>query len=141
LTGEQRRTLAAALERILPSDDGSGAAEAGSVRYAERVMAEPRFAEGAARLLGGLELLDSLAAGLWEERFSACTADQRDAVLRQLQMIPHPTAQRFFPLLVKVAVTGFLCAPEQGGNRGGAGWEYIGFDPRPCWPASADSRG
>ena len=137
MTGEQRRTLGAALERILPSDDGPGAAEAGSVEYAERALAEPRFRDAAARVLAGLDLLDSIAAGLWGERFSACSGEQRDAVLRQLQAIPHPTAQRFFPLLVRLAVAGFLCAPAHGGNRGGVGWEYIGFDPRPRWAASS----
>ncbi len=38
MTGEQRRALAAAVERILPSEDGPGAVETGAVAYIERLL-------------------------------------------------------------------------------------------------------
>jgi hypothetical protein len=41
LTGEQQKTLAAAVERILPSDDGPGAAETGAAAYIERLLDMP----------------------------------------------------------------------------------------------------
>jgi hypothetical protein len=121
------------MERIVPSHDGPGAAEAHAIGYVDWAGGEPRFQATLARLSAGADLLDSLATGLCGRPFAACAADERDAVLTRLQTIPHPLAQRFFPLLVRTTLAGFLCPPSQGGNRDGVGWEYIGFDPGPRW--------
>ena len=139
LTDAERRTLAAAMDRVLPGGEGPGAAGANAVGYAEWAARQPGFGEPARHALAtGLRLLDSLAAALWERPFAECAADERDAVLRRVEETPHPTIQRFFVLLVRMTVTGLFCAPSYGGNRGGAGWAWIGFAPHP-WTAAAEA--
>lgn len=136
LTEQQRRVLVAATERVLPS----GAAEADVVAYADWMAGEGCFQPAVRRLATGLDLLDSLAGTLWNRGFAACLPAEQDAVLERVQGTPHPTMQRFFATLVTVTLSGFLCPPGYGGNRGGRGWRYIGFAPRP--PTSgAEERG
>ena len=133
LTPARRRALAAAMERILPSGgDGSpGAAEAHAVGFADFIVGRAPFAPAAPALETGLALLDTLARATAGADFADCGPGERDAVLLRVRETPHPTVQRFFTVLVRLSVTGFLCHPAYGGNRGGAGWAFIGFAPHP----------
>ncbi|MGH7718256.1 MAG: gluconate 2-dehydrogenase subunit 3 family protein [Gemmatimonadaceae bacterium] len=131
LTDEQRQMLAAAMERILPAGRGPGATDADAIGYVEWWTQQDRFQSYVPCLATGLALLESVAVTMWGKSFVACTALEQDAVLRQLQNVPHATVQRFFVMLVRMTLAGFLCAPSYGGNRAGVGWEYIGFTPRP----------
>jgi hypothetical protein len=130
----ERATLTAALECVLP-----GAAEAGAAGYAERLAARSDPSAAAERLSVGLALLDSLAEGMWGAPFAACSGEQRDGVLEELGRVPHHSAQRCLRMLVQLAIRGFLCAPEHGGNRGGAGWKFAGFTPHPRTAGVADA--
>lgn len=136
MTPAQRQTLASAMERILPSGDGPGAREANAIGYVDWYAAQPAFRRVEPRLLFGLNLLDSIAASLYGRPFGDCPPEQQDAVLSRVQDIPHTSAQRFFSLLVWLTLSGFLCPPEYGGNRGRAGWGFIGFDPHPLTTAA-----
>jgi gluconate 2-dehydrogenase gamma chain len=131
LSAAQRATLGAAMERILPGGDGPGATDANALGYVDWLTRQPRFAPAAHTLATGLALLDSMAAATAGAPFAACPPAGQDEVLRRVQMTPHPTVQRFFVMLVRMTLDGFLGAPAYGGNRGGSGWAYIGFDPHP----------
>lgn len=131
MTPAQRQVLAAAMDRVLPPGEGPGAAEAHAIGYVDRTLARPGSARAEAGVEAGVALLDSLAQGMWGRGFAECGPEERDAVLGRLQEVPHPAAQRFFRSLVILTVTGFLCAPRHGGNRGRVGWEFIGFTPHP----------
>ena len=119
------------MERILPGGDRPGAADSHAIGYADWLFARPAFAKARATAVAGVALLDSIAQGTCGRPFAACSAEERDAAIARLEEVPHPTAQRFFADLVLLTVTGFLCAPRYGGNRGGVGWEAIGFVPHP----------
>lgn len=136
MTPAQRRTLESAMERILPSGDGPGAREANAIGCMDWLVRQPVYARVEQRLLFGLGLLDSLATSLHGRPFADCAPEQQDAVLRRVQQIPHRTAQRFFSQLVWLTLAGFLCPPEYGGNRGRAGWSFIGFEPHPVTAAA-----
>jgi hypothetical protein len=137
LTMNERSTLAAAMERILPPGNGPSATEVNAVGYAEWMVSGPNFTVAARAVLEtGLDLLDLLADTLWGRPFALCAPEERDAVLRRAQETPHPTVRRFFLMLVRMTLTGFFCAPSYGGNRNGAGWASIGFVPH---PATADA--
>ncbi len=138
MTDEQYRTLAAAMERVLPSERGPGAADANAAVYAR--WAADRYESVERSLSAGLTLLESLAAGMWGRGFSACDGPEKDAVLERLQGTPHPTAQRFFRTLVRVTLAGFLSAPAYGGNRNGVGWSFLGFEPHPLTFGAAEVR-
>lgn len=141
MTAERRRTLAAAMDRILPPDGGPGASDAHAIGYVDWLIGQIFFRRAARELDAGLDLLDSLAAALWKKEFAACDAVERDAILAEVQRVPHPVAQRFFRMLVHMTLAGFLCSPEYGGNRGCVGWRFIGFTPHPVtWTPSGEGR-
>lgn len=132
LCAARRRTLAAAMDRVLPGGEAfPGAAGAHAVGFAEWLAREGELAPAAPVLAAGLALLDALAAALAGREFAACAPEERDEVLRRVRATPHPTVQRFFVMLVRMTLTGCFGPPEYGGNRGGAGWEAAGFHPRP----------
>jgi gluconate 2-dehydrogenase gamma chain len=126
LTSEQQRVLAAAAERILPSDDGPGAAETGAAGYIERLLETRRFRSWKPLFEQGLEHLEGIAAELHGRSFADCGGEDRDEVLRRLQSHPDRLLQAFFRQLVSLTLECFLCDPAQGGNRGGLGWSYLG---------------
>jgi hypothetical protein len=137
MTPQQRQVLAAAMDRILPSENTAGAVDAHTIGYAEWVVQQDEFRSAEHCFASGLALLDSLAISMWGKYFPACTATERDAVLGQVEGVPHRTIQRFFSMLVRITLAGFLCAPSYGGNRNRVGWSYIGFVPHPLTSGSA----
>ena len=96
LNDEQRAVLAAAAERILPSEDGPGAARTGVAAYIEKLLGTDRF-RGWAPLFGeGLGRLQELAGELWGRPFPVCSPEERDAVLRRFQEQPDRLHRTFF---------------------------------------------
>jgi len=135
-TTAEARVVAAACERIFPSDEsGPGATEAGVVIYIDRQLAGPygrdkyRYTKGpwvdsspehgyqgkatpkeiyreGIRLLGDLPALPEA---------------EQDARLRAIEK----TA--FFQMLRRHTLEGMLCDPLHGGNREMIGWQLIGY--------------
>ncbi len=130
LTVPQMKTLAAAVQRILPSHDGPGAAEAHVFGYFDYLLAQGRFERLIPRLKSGLDLLQWLALEDTGSEFADCQPGEQDTVLEKIHSIPHEIPQRFLRMLVNMTLAGFLCDPVHGGNRDGIGWSYIGFQPR-----------
>lgn len=125
LTTREADELQALTAAIVPSDDGPGAREAGVVYFIDAALAtfdadrRPAYREGLAearRVAGRLFSGKSAIAGLTGEQ-----------VARLLAAIEKTD---FFQLLRTHTVLGFLGSPSYGGNRGGAGWAYIGFEDR-----------
>lgn len=131
LSAHGRALLAAATARILPGDDGPGSHEAGVAGYIERALADRCHRHFLPLMERGLEFLDQLAAEQLGQTFLACTPQQQDKVLTQVQHFPNNDARSFFQSLVDLTLEGFLCDPVHGGNRDGLGWRFIGFTPRP----------
>lgn len=71
LSDEQRRILAAAVERILPSDDGPGAAETGAAASIERLLETDGFRSWQPLFDDGLDRFEELAAELFGRPFAA----------------------------------------------------------------------
>lgn len=129
LTGLQRRTLAAAAERILPSDDGPGAAETGAAAYMEAALGEERLQGWLPLFALGLDRLEAIAQEALGTGFAEAAPGPRDEVLRRLQALPDPPLRHFFGQLVRLCVEGFVGPPRAGGNRDGLGWLYVGYPP------------
>lgn len=109
--------------RIIPSDDGPGAKEAGVLYFIDGALVG--FAKDQAKLFddGLIALSKAVAkAHKGETRLSALTADQQDAILRDMEQTPFFGAMRF------ATIAGFLSLPKYGGNRDYVGWKYIGQD-------------
>ena len=131
LTVLQRLTLDAAVCRVLPSNDGPGAREAGVVVFIEWMAQQPCFDRRWPCLVSGLALLEATACTRHGASFHACPAAIQDDLLAGLTTIPHATIRSFFAMLVRLSVTGFLSPPGYPGNRDEVGWRYMGYLENP----------
>lgn len=135
-TEAEARILAAAAERIFPSDDsGPGAPEAGVVIYIDRQLAGPygrdRFRytqppfEDASPELGyqGKETPRQIyREGLKSLKgFDTLSVEEQDKALHGIE------SSVFFSLLRQNTIEGMFCDPMHGGNAGMIGWQLIGF--------------
>lgn len=129
LSTEQRRTLAAAVARVLPSEGGPGAAEAGVAEYLGQALGHRSYRTYLLPLMAqGLDFLDGLARQCHGEAFHRLDAPRQDELLGQLPGHAHPGVRMFFNLLVNLTLEGFLCDPVHGGNRDFVGWQALGYD-------------
>jgi gluconate 2-dehydrogenase gamma chain len=123
LTPAQAADVEAIASLIIPTTDTPGAREAGVVYFIDRALhtfdadQQKPFAEALA-----------LVEAKRKERFPASadfaslSAAQQTEILKSIEETPAFGMFRF------VTVAGFLCNPEDGGNRDMAGWKLIGFD-------------
>src|SRR5262245_50952284 len=70
--GVQRRTLAALIHLVLPTDRTAGAAETGVVEYVAQCFAEKRFEPLRPRIAKCLDLLEESAQDSFHNSFAAC---------------------------------------------------------------------
>lgn len=127
LTDAQRETLATATARILPSDDGPGAAEAWVAGYVAAALGEERLNGWLPFFVHGLGRIEAISRETLGKGFPEATAEEQDEILRQLQAMPEPHIRHFFGQLVRLCIEGFLGDPRYGGNRDGLGWRYVGY--------------
>jgi len=129
-SSEQGVEIEAMASRIIPSDDGPGAREAGALYFIDRTLTSlakdqvPLFAQGLEAL--STAVVKRHGAG---QRFSTLTAEQQDAALKTIEQTPFFGAMRF------ATIAGFLALPKYGGNKDYIGWKYIGqehtFEQKP----------
>lgn len=129
LTDARRQTLVLAMERVLPAGRGPGATEAHAIGYVDWYARQNRLRWKPDYFINGLDLIESIAQGVYGKSLAACSNVEQDAVLTRVHDTPHPNVQRFFSTLVRMTISGFLCAPEYGGNRNMVGWTHMGFTP------------
>lgn len=142
MTPLEARRFVAAAERILPARAGlPSVTEANVLGYLEAARENPSFLAFETNLLEGLTLLGDLATTMFDVEFSDAEPEKRDAVLRRLQELPLPAARKFFELLVRLTLAGYLCDPIHGGNRDAIAWRALGVhierSPSPAEMADA----
>jgi gluconate 2-dehydrogenase gamma chain len=137
-TADEARAVAAACERIFPSDEnGPGAKEAAVVIYIDRQLAGPygrdelRYTKGpfieTDPTWGGYQGRESpqeiYRAGIRQlgVDFAASTAAQQDKRLRGIEKT------LFFQMLRDHTLEGMFCDPLHGGNADLVGWQLIGY--------------
>ncbi len=131
---EQRKTLAAAVDRLIP-----GAVEAGVPEYMDHWLVQEAFKPVRNYLTHGAKHLDRVAGKLHKKKFSACEGEQQDAVLKKFAAGGVKAGKfdgfLFFQQLMELTIEGFLSDPKYGGNKDGIGWRFIGVEDgmRSCW--------
>jgi len=135
-TEPDARTIAAAAERIFPSDaSGPGAGEAGVVVYIDRQLAGPygrdkyRYTKGPwvesipeHGYQGKANPQQIYREGLRQlDGFTALSPAEQDA---RLTSIGKST---FFQMLRTHTIEGMFCDPLHGGNAGMIGWQMLGY--------------
>jgi gluconate 2-dehydrogenase gamma chain len=135
-TAAEARTVTAACERIIPSDDsGPGATEAGVVIYIDRQLAGPygrdKYRYTSAPWIESVpehgyqgkasprEIYQEGIAQLGD--FAALSPAERDAKLQSVEK------SVFFQMLRTHTIEGMFCDPLHGGNAGMIGWQLIGY--------------
>ncbi len=117
----QATQVEAIAARIIPTDDTPGAREAGVIHFIDQSLTgfakdqAPLFAEGLTSLGEAVAKKHGSAA-----TFASLTADQQDAMLRDIEKTPFFGAMRF------ATIAGFLALPKYGGNKDYIGWKFIG---------------
>lgn len=144
-TADEARIVAAACERIFPSDEnGPGAREAGVIIYIDRQLAGPygrdelRYTKGPFIETdpgwGGYQGKESpqqiYRAGIRElgNDFVALPPAQQDERLHEIEKT------LFFQMLRDHTVEGMFCDPLHGGNADLVGWQLVGYPgPQMSW--------
>jgi len=127
LTPEQRKTVDALIDRIIPKDElGPGAVECGVGEYIDRCLADYLAAEKPL-FLDGLANLDVFALRTQGIAFSSLTADKQDAVLTAIDNNQAPNLRGFFNRARRLTLEGMFGDPVYGGNKNFAGWDLIRY--------------
>jgi gluconate 2-dehydrogenase gamma chain len=117
----QAAQVEAIASRIIPTDDTPGAREAGVIHFIDQSLTgfakeqAPLFAAGLTSLGETVTKRHGSAA-----TFAALTAEQQDALLREIEKTEFFGAMRF------ATIAGFLALPKYGGNKDYIGWKFIG---------------
>jgi len=117
-SADEAKQMEAVCERIIPSDDGPGAREAGAIYFIDYALnqtephLQPIFREG----------LKKLAEAAGGNKFHELAADRQISLLKQIE------ATEFFQLGRQYTILGFLGSPSRHGNQNEVGWKYIGFE-------------
>ena len=134
---DQRRTLEAFIDRICPQDElGPGAVEIGAAEYMEIQLADYLKAEKQT-FLDGLAALDAYARENYAGPFADLSAEQRDAVLTDIDSGKAGHLRPFFTRARRLTLEGMFGDPRYGGNQNFAGWDLIKY-PGPRLATTAD---
>jgi len=118
------RLLTAVCPHILP-----GAEAAGVVDYIRKALPSPRLAAVGRQLELGLGRLEEGCREIHGRPFVELTTAEQRQLLELLAAETAPWARTFFHHLIALCLEGFLSHPHRGGNRGGAGWQAVGYPP------------
>ncbi|MEO8052825.1 MAG: gluconate 2-dehydrogenase subunit 3 family protein [Acidobacteriota bacterium] len=126
-TADQRKTVDALIDRIIPKDElGPGAAECGVGDYIDRCMAGYNAAEKPL-FVDGLANLDVFALRTQGIAFASLTGDKQDAVLIAIENNQAPNLRGFFNRARRLTLEGMFGDPVYGGNKNFAGWDLIRY--------------
>ena len=127
LSPDQRQTLDALIDRLIPKDElGPGAVECGVGDYIDRCLADYLAAEKPL-FLEGLSNLDVYSLRTQKIAFATLTPAQRDAVLTDIDNNQAPNLRGFFNRVRRLTLEGMFGDPAYGGNKNFAGWDLIRY--------------
>ena len=119
-------------ERLLPSDDlGPGAKEADVAVFVARVFQDQRLASVHPLLKRGASFLMKAAQAEAHKPWVELDDVTKDDLLRRLgDNLMRPDGfhgPTFVRVMLALTLEGFLGDPRHGGNKGGVGWQSVGF--------------
>lgn len=123
-----REILTAIAGRIVPSEDGPGAAETGVADFLVQACLDRYSTEVHEVLNEQLEILDHRARESQGLRFVDGPPHLQDTLLESWSSEADSPARWVFRRLVDLCLEGFLGDPSHGGNRDRLGWRYLGLD-------------
>ena len=128
LTNDEYDTVAAAVERICPRDEEPGAIDLGVPEYIDGALSTPTLAHVRDDFVRGTEVLMRRSQGRFQKAFAALSPAEQDLLLTEFKDSPPGSGeQHYWTVLIGLTMEGLFGDPVHGGNRGGRGWELIGF--------------
>jgi gluconate 2-dehydrogenase gamma chain len=128
-TNDEWTTLAAIVDRMLPSDEDPGALEADVPEYIDRMLQTPQIGQMKENFISGLAAIDRRSQRLHKVPFAKATAAQQDELLTIFKNSPEKSGEaRWYEILVVLTLEGFLGDPSYGGNKNEVGWKLVGFE-------------
>ncbi len=130
LAAREWKTLDALVSRILPSDDGPGAREAGVVAFIDRQLSSPPLAVLAPVVVELAKRIDLHAEKVHGRAYADLPHADQDAILTKLSRAELSLSLPERPLyeaLHSLTLEGFLSDPNHGGNLEQVGWKYVRF--------------
>jgi gluconate 2-dehydrogenase gamma chain len=128
LTNDEYDTVAAAVERIVPRDDEPGAIDLGVPEYVDRALSTPTLSHVRDEFVRGTEALMRRAMSRHHKPFAQLAPAEQDALLTAFKDSPAGTGEaHYWTVLIGLTMEGLFGDPVHGGNRGGRGWELIGY--------------
>jgi hypothetical protein len=127
-TAQERGTLQAVVDRLVPADEFSPAAsECGVLDYLDRCLGE--WNQNDVPLLRATLAALDVAAEKRGGAFATLAADTQDELLVALEAgeFPDAAGQAGFNRLLRLTLEGMFSDPYYGGNRNYAGWDLIGY--------------
>jgi gluconate 2-dehydrogenase gamma chain len=124
------RTIEAITSRILPSDDGPGAREAGVVAFIDGQLAVPPVAPLAPAIVALAKAIDVYAEKARGRPYAELDAALQDAIVGDLRRAALPISlpqRELYEAIHTLTLEGFLSDPNHGGNADQVGWKYIRF--------------
>ncbi len=116
--------LSAMAERIIPSDDGPGAREAGVIYFMDKALGT-FAAKSLPAIRKGLADLTTRA----RKSRPGATSVASLSVVQQVALLRQIEKGEFFADVRYLTIVGMFANPSHGGNRGQVGWKLLGFEP------------
>ena len=128
LSNEEYDTVAAAVERICPRDEEPGAIDLGVPEYIDQALSTPTLSHVRDEFVRGTQALMRRAQSQHRRPFAALGPTEQDALLTQFKDSPRGTGEgHYWTVLIGLTMEGLFGDPVHGGNKGGRGWEMIGY--------------
>jgi gluconate 2-dehydrogenase gamma chain len=127
LSAREAGDLRAIVARIIPSDDTTGAEEAGVIYFIDAVLGDNRDEQYRAVQAGLREIQETAASRYTAANFADLSVAQQDELLADRESTP------FFATIRYLTIAGMFSLPSYGGNRDKAGYAVIGFDDQHAW--------
>jgi gluconate 2-dehydrogenase gamma chain len=124
------KTLDAVVARILPSDDGPGAREAGVVGFIDRQLASGPLAPLAPVVVELARRIELHARKAHGRSYDELSAAEQDAIVGKLSRAELSTSlpeRQLYEALHGLTLEGFLSDPNHGGNVDQVGWKFVDF--------------
>jgi len=96
--------------------------------YIDRALSTPTLSHVRDDFVTGAKALNRRAQGRHRRPFAALAPAEQDALLTEFKDSPAGSGeQHYWTVLIGLTMEGLFGDPVHGGNRGGRGWELIGF--------------
>ena len=139
LTPEERETLAAAQDRLLPSAPGSpGARDVNAIGYLSVMVVEVMSPDEHVTTVSGAARLEELAREQGDTGFAHLSEEVRDEIVGVLH---EETDGEWTSVVLRSTLEAFLGDPVYGVNTNEAGWDWLGVVPgHPRPPVAEEPR-